>query len=110
MALGAVTARNRDSRGCGSGADRSRRGGADGCDLRPGGFQSPAVHRGFGPLRDGAAVLRLAPARLCVQRVEGSGVFIRIFHSRLAWGSCCWKMGVGVGVGAVRGEVLELGF
>lgn len=82
MALGAVTARSRDSLGCGSGADRSRRGGVDGCDLRRGAFQSPAVHRGFGPLRDGAAVLRLAPAP--VRPTRGG---LRCFHSDFPFGA-----------------------
>lgn len=38
----------------------------------------------------------------------GTLVFsFRIFYSGLAWGSC-WELGVGAG--AVKGEVLELGF
>lgn len=89
----AVTARSGDSRGCGSGAGWVRRGGVDGRDLSPGTFASPAALRGLGPLRDSAAVLRVAPAPLRRTRGGPSVFIIGIFYSELVWGSCCWERG-----------------
>lgn len=76
VASRAVTAQISDSRTRGSGASRDRRGGVDGRYLRPGAPQSRAGFRGPGPLRDGAAVLRVAPAPLL--RTRGGRL---CFHS-----------------------------
>lgn len=91
-------------RGLGSGAGWARRCGVDGRDLRSGAPRSLAVLRCLGRLRAARWCWEQLPRR-CVGS-WGSPLFsFGIFYSGLAWGAC-W----GVGAGAVRGEVLELGF